>query len=128
MPLIRIKSLPFAQEVNIPSTLGVLSKAVSETSDIDLKHVMATWDYLSPHHYAHNGKVVDCQPEKTHPLLVHLVAPSFNTEEQIANMLEVIANTLADVLPVAKENIFINFSPAYSDGVYDSGHVVEWDD
>ncbi|AJR06325.1 hypothetical protein C9J03_13520 [Photobacterium gaetbulicola] len=128
MPLIRIKSLPFAQEVSIPAALGVLSKTLAETSEIDLKHVMVTWDYLPPHHYAHNGRVVDCQPDRTHPLLVHLVAPNFNTEEQVATMLEVIADTLADILPVAKENIFINFSPAYSDGIYDAGHVVEWDD
>ncbi|KHT63490.1 hypothetical protein RJ45_11810 [Photobacterium gaetbulicola] len=127
MPLIQIKSLPFAQEVNIPAALGVVSKTLAETSDIDLKHVMATWDFLPPHHYAHNGRVVDCQPDRTHPLLVHLVAPNFNTEDQVATMLEVIADTLADILPVAKENIFINFSPAYSDGIYDAGHVVEWD-
>ncbi|PSW20674.1 hypothetical protein C9I98_07455 [Photobacterium sanctipauli] len=127
MPLVRIKSLPFAQEVELPKVLKTLSKAISESSDIDLHHVMATWDFMTPHHYAHNGNVVDCQPEHTHPVLVHLFAPNFNTEEQIAKMLELIADTLASQLPVSKRNIFINYSPAYSDGVYDEGHVVEWE-
>ncbi|MGF1684451.1 hypothetical protein [Photobacterium minamisatsumaniensis] len=127
MPLVRIKSLPFAQEVHIPTVLNMLSKVISESSGIELNHVMATWDYLTPHHYAHNGHVVDCQPVNSHPLLVHLVAPNFNTEEQIAHMLELIADSIAKQLPVAKSNIFINYSPAYSDGVYDEGHVVEWD-
>ncbi|KLV10611.1 hypothetical protein [Photobacterium ganghwense] len=127
MPLVRIKSLPFAQEVDIPTVLSQLSRTLAEVSGISLQHVMATWDFLTPHHYAHNGKVVDCQPAKTHPILVHLVAPNFNTENDIADMLELIAESLSEQLPIDKSNIFINYSPAYSDGVFDEGHVVEWD-
>ncbi|GHA31008.1 hypothetical protein ACFFLZ_04125 [Photobacterium aphoticum] len=127
MPLVRIKSLPFAQDVNVPRVLNLLSHALAEANEIELRHVMATWDYMTPHHYAHGGKHVETQPEFSHPILVHLFAPNFNTEEQIAAMLELIASTLSEQLPVDKRNVFINYSPAYSDGVYDEGHVVEWD-
>ncbi|MGF1687239.1 hypothetical protein L4C36_11185 [Photobacterium japonica] len=126
MPLVRIKSLPFAQEVNIPRVLNLLSHALSEANEIELNHVMATWDYLIPHHYAHGGKHVEHQPEFTHPILVHFFAPNFNSEEEIAAMLELIASTLVEQLPVDKRNVFINYSPAYSDGVFDEGHIVEW--
>ncbi|KLV03601.1 hypothetical protein ABT56_18560 [Photobacterium aquae] len=127
MPLLTIKSLPFAQEVNIPVTLGELSKQLANKCDIPLNHVMVAWEYLPPNHFAHNGRVANCQPQNSHPIVVHLVAPNFNTEEQISEMLEVIASSLAEQLPIAKSNIFITFSPAYSDGVYDEGHVVEWE-
>ncbi|MCW8328537.1 hypothetical protein MD588_06925 [Photobacterium sp. SDRW27] len=127
MPLVRIKSLPFEQEVQIPQVLSVLSQAVSDAGNIEQHHIMVTWEYLSKSHYAHNGQVADSQPINTHPLLVDLIAPNFNTEKQIAAMLELIANTIAEQVPIAKNNIFINFTPAYSDGVYDEGHVVEWD-
>ena len=126
MPLVKIKSLPFAQEVNIPQVLNVLTQALSEASKIELRHVMATWDYLTPHHYAHGGKHVETQPECTHPILVHFIAPNFNSEDEIAAMLELIASTLAEQLPVDKRNVFINYSPAYSDGVFDEGHIVAW--
>lgn len=127
MPLVRIKSLPFEQEVEIPQAIRNLSQAVADAADIELHHVMVTWEYLPASHYAHNGKVAAYQAINTHPLLVDLIAPNFNTEEQIAAMLELIANTIAEQVPVAKSNIFINFTPAYSDGVYDEGHVVEWE-
>lgn len=127
MPLVRIKSLPFEQEVQISQALQALSQAVADAGNIELHHVMVTWEYLPPSHYVHCGKVADIQAINTHPLLVDLIAPNFNTEEQIASMLELIANTIAEQVPVAKSNIFINYIPAYSDGVYDEGQVVEWD-
>ncbi|MGF1787665.1 hypothetical protein L4D00_17875 [Photobacterium swingsii] len=129
MPLIRIKSLPFSQqEVPIPQVLNSLSRAVSAATDIDPHHIMLTWDYIPAGHYVHGGKAVHQQPINTHPILIDLIAPNFNTEQQIASILELIASTLIEQVPVAKNNIFINFTPAYSDGVYDSGQVVEWDE
>lgn len=127
MPLVRIKSLPFEQEVRIPQVISALSQAVSDAANIEQHHIMVTWEYLAQSHYVHDGKVTDTQPVNTHPLLVDLIAPNFNTEKQIASMLELIAHTIAEQVPIAKSNIFINFTPAYSDGVYDEGHVVEWD-
>ncbi|OZS41671.1 hypothetical protein [Photobacterium sanguinicancri] len=129
MPLIRIKSLPFTQqEVPIPQVLNSLSSAISAETEIESHHIMLTWEYIPAGHYVHSGKAVHHQPINTHPILVDLIAPNFNTEQQIASMLELIANTLAEQVPIAKNNIFINFTPAYSDGVYDCGQVVEWDE
>lgn len=127
MPLIRIKSLPFAQTAKVTETVTTLSRVVSDAADVPLHHIMITWEYFPAGHYAHHGKVVDSQPEASHPLLVDLIAPNFNTEAQSAAMLELIAQTIAAQVPIEKNNIFINFTPAYSDGVYDEGHVVEWD-
>ncbi|MEJ2766359.1 hypothetical protein VV869_20600 [Photobacterium sp. MCCC 1A19761] len=127
MPLIRIKSLPFEQESKVAEAVTSLSRAVSDAAKIPLHHIMVTWEYLPAGHYAHHGQVVNNQPETTHPLLVDLIAPNFNTEAQIAAMLELIAHTISEQIPIEKNNIFINFTPAYSDGVYDEGHVVEWD-
>ncbi|MGF1728112.1 hypothetical protein [Photobacterium kasasachensis] len=127
MPLVRIKSLPFDHEVPVPQVISALSQAISDAANIEQQHIMVTWEYLAQSHYAHHGKVAANQPINTHPLLIDLIAPNFNTEEQIASMLELIAHTIAEQVPIAKNNIFINFTPAYSDGVYDEGHIVEWD-
>ncbi|PSW05135.1 hypothetical protein [Photobacterium lipolyticum] len=127
MPLIRVKSLPFDHDVDVSQVVCSLSQAMSDANDIEPHHIMITWEYLSPDHYSHGGKVTQSQPINTHPVLIDLVAPNFNTEDQIMAMLELIANTLAELVPIAKNNIFINYTPAYSDGVYDEGHVVEWD-
>ncbi|WP_299018005.1 hypothetical protein [uncultured Photobacterium sp.] len=127
MPLVRIKSLPFKQDVAIDQVLTTLSQVISDAGKIEQRHIMLTWEYLVKSHYVHHGTVADVQPNDSHPVLVDLIAPNFNTEVQIAQTLELIANTIAEQLPIAKKNIFINFTPAYSDGVYDEGHVVEWD-
>ncbi|WP_305842809.1 hypothetical protein [Photobacterium leiognathi] len=39
-----------------------------------------------------------------------------------------IAKDISSNLPINKGNIFISFTPAYSDGVYDHGSVINWDD
>lgn len=127
MPLVRIKSLPFEQDVRIPQVISALSQAISDAANIEQHHIMVTWEYLVHSHYAHHGNIADTQPVDTHPLLIDLIAPNFNTEKQIASMLELIAHTIAEQVPIEKNNIFINFTPAYSDGVYDEGHIVEWD-
>ncbi len=38
-----------------------------------------------------------------------------------------IAKDISSNLPINKGNIFISFTPAYSDGVYDHGSVINWD-
>ncbi|MDX1302237.1 hypothetical protein [Photobacterium sp.] len=127
MPLIRVKSLLFDHEVNVSQVVCNLSQAMSDATGIEPHHIMITWEYLSAGHYAHGGKVTQTQPINSHPVLIDLIAPNFNTEDQIKAMLELIANTVAELVPIAKNNIFINYTPAYSDGVYGDGHVVEWD-
>jgi phenylpyruvate tautomerase PptA (4-oxalocrotonate tautomerase family) len=127
MPLIRIKSLPFEGDVDISLVVCNLSQAVADATGIENHHIMVSWEYLSKGHYSHAGKVAEVQGINTHPLLVDLIAPNFNTEQQIMAMLELIANTISEHVPIAKNNIFINYTPAYSDGVYDEGHIVEWD-
>lgn len=127
MPLIRVKSLQFDHDVDVSQVVCYLSQVVSDATHIEPQHIMITWEYLPGGHYSHGGKVTQVQPMNSHPLLVDLIAPNFNTEDQIMAMLELIANTIAEQLPIEKNNIFINYTPAYSDGVYDEGHVVEWD-
>ncbi|GAB6261328.1 4-oxalocrotonate tautomerase family protein [Photobacterium sp. CCB-ST2H9] len=127
MPLIRIKSLPFAGDVEVNVALGRLSQAISDATQIPQQHIMIVWEYLPAGHYVHGGLQANQQPSNSHPILVDMVAPNFNTEAQIAAMLELIAGNLSKSLPVAQNNIFINYIPAYSDGVYDDGHVVEWE-
>ncbi|KKD00407.1 MULTISPECIES: hypothetical protein [Photobacterium] len=127
MPLIRIKSLPFAGDVEVNVALSILSQAIADATQIPQQHIMIVWEYIPAGHFVHGGQLANQQPSNSHPVLVDMVAPNFNTEAQIAAMLELIATSLSRTLPVAQNNIFINYTPAYSDGVYDDGHVVEWE-
>ncbi|WP_318491107.1 hypothetical protein [Photobacterium leiognathi] len=128
MPLIAIKALPFETQVEIDDALKSLSEQIAIQCEISLEHIMITWEWINNDHYIHNGEVVEKQQQITHPVLIELTAPNYYSQQNIVFLMELIAKDISSNLPVNKGNIFISFTPAYSDGVYDHGSVINWDD
>lgn len=126
MPLIHIKSLPFDTEVDVESVLETLSHDVSEQAGIGLEHVTATWEFLHPGHYAAGGVAQKLQPANTHPLLVDLLVPDFNSRNDVERLLTCVATSLAARTGVPRHNIFIHGREARSGMVFDRGKIRRW--
>lgn len=126
MPFIHIRALPFAEK---PETAGLLEGLCGDfaaATGIGLEHVSATWEWLEPGNYAVGGKAATGQPDATHPLLVDLLAPDFNSAADVERMLTAIADSLAARAGIRRDNIFINQREARSGRVFDAGEIVRW--
>ena len=126
MPFIHIKSLPFSEETDTAALLEQLSVDFAAATGIGIEHVTATWEWLEPGQYAVGGRAARERPAGSHPLLVDLLAPDFNTDEDVARMLIAVADSLAARAGVARDNIFINQRDARSGRVFDAGQLVRW--
>ncbi len=126
MPFIHVKSLPFKRAIKMPALVEDLTKDFAKGTGIGLEHVTATWELLPPGHYAAAGKTCTEQPAASHPVLVDLLSPDFNSPEQIENMLRVVAASISKRVLVPLNNIFINHRRAHSGAVFDAGEVVRW--
>lgn len=126
MPFIHVKSLPFDQTLNVASVLEKLTKDFAKGTNIGLEHVTATWEFLSPGHYAVAGKTVGRQPAKSHPVLVDLLSPDFNPPEKIEKVLQLIASSISEQISIPIDNIFIHHRQAHSGMVFDAGEIARW--
>lgn len=126
MPFIHIKSLPFDPPLKVSAVIEGLTKDFAQGTGIGLEHVTATWEFLLPGHYAVAGKAAATQPSTSHPLLVDLLSPDFNSPAQVEKMLRVTASSLAKRARVPIENIFIHHRPARSGMVFDAGEIERW--
>lgn len=126
MPFIHVKSLPLdSGAASDDLVVGIVADFAAATG-IGLEHVTATWEFLRPGHYAAAGRAPYSQPEASHPVLVDLLAPDFNSPERIETMLLAVAGSIAKRAGIPLANIFINHRPAHSGMVFDSGEVVRW--
>ncbi len=126
MPFIHIKSLPPAEPLDTAALLEELCADFARDTGIGIEHITATWEWLEPGHYAVGGKAANEQPVGSHPLLVDLLAPDFNADDDVERMLIAIADSLAARAGVARGNIFINQRDARSGRVFDAGEIVRW--
>ena len=66
------------------------------------------------------------QPVDSHPFLVDLLAPDFNSGEEVETMLRAVASSLAKHAGTPLKNIFINHREAAPARVFDAGDLVRW--
>ncbi|NIQ97670.1 MAG: hypothetical protein GWN87_28475, partial [Desulfuromonadales bacterium] len=126
MPVIRITSLPFEHEAEIPAAIQKISATLASLFDIDEQHISISWHYLSPGHYCCGGEVADLQSADTHPLAVDILIPDFNPADVIEEILLAVAEVLAKSVNVSHDNIFIHLRTARSGTIFDSGMIAEW--
>ncbi|MDE0298994.1 MAG: hypothetical protein OXN17_10205 [Candidatus Poribacteria bacterium] len=126
MPFIHIKSLPFDKPRDVGDVLEGLTRDFAESTGVGLEHVTATWEFLPEGHYAVAGSAALHQPQASHPVLVDLVAPDFNSPENVETMLESVALCISKRAKVQKGNIFISYQGVGSRTVFDRGEVVRW--
>ncbi|HEY5761909.1 MAG TPA: hypothetical protein VIS73_01735 [Rhodocyclaceae bacterium] len=126
MPFVHITSLPFDQPFDVPEVVAGISNDFAEATGVGLEHVTATWQVLLPGYYAVAGITAQCQPEASHPVLVEILAPDFQTPEQIETALLAVAVSIAGRTGIPRQNIFINYRQAHSGMVFDAGELVRW--
>ena len=126
MPFIHVKSLPFDRLFDASAALAGITRDFAKETGIALEHVTATWEFLAPGHYASAGNAASRQPRGSHPVLVELLAPDFNSEAKVEKMLAAVASSISKRARVPVTNIFVNFRPARSGMVFDAGDIVRW--
>jgi hypothetical protein len=126
MPFIHIKSLPFKEPFDVGVVLEGLTKDFARGTGIGLEHITATWEFLAPGHYAVAGKAGQRQPPDSHPVLVDLLAPDFNSAAMVGKMLTVVASSISKRVRVPVTNIFIHHRQAHPGSVFDAGEIVRW--
>ena len=126
MPFIQVKSLPLNEPRDVGAVLEGLTRDFAESTGINLEHVTATWEFLPEGHYAVAGSAALHQPQASHPVLVELVAPDFNSPEDVETMLESVALCISKRAKVQMGNIFIRYAGVGSGTVFDGGEVVPW--
>lgn len=126
MPFIHIQSLPFVQPIDVAGILTEIVNDFAAGTGVDLEHVHATWHFIPSGHYVVAGMVGELQPKKTHPVLVDILTPDFNSAESIEKMLRVVAQSLKKHAYVPLDNVFINHRYAQAGRVFDAGDIVRW--
>ncbi len=126
MPFIHVKSLPFEKPLAMGAVLEGITEDFAKATNIDPEHVTVTWEFLSPDHYAVAGKAAERQPQVSHPLLVDLLAPDFNSPAAFEKMLGAVAASIAKHAKIPIGNIFVNCRAAHSGMVLDAGAIVRW--
>lgn len=126
MPFIHIKSLPFKKPLKLHAVLEGVTKDFSKGTGIELEHVTATWEFFPPDQYAVAGSSARRQPSHSHPVLVDLLAPDFNSPTRVKKMLKIVAASISTRTNVPMANIFINARRAHAGMVFDKGQIVVW--
>ena len=126
MPFIHVRSLPFEEPLDVSALVESLTKDFAKATGVGLEHVTATWDFLPAGQYAVAGKAAQRQPRGSHPVLVDLLAPDFNSSDDVEGMLHSVASSISKRAKVPIVNIFINYRQAVSGAVFDAGEVVRW--
>lgn len=126
MPFIHIKSLPFEKPIDVSGVIVGISNDFAKTVGVEVEHITVTWEFLQPGHYASAGRISLYKPDDSHPVLVDLLAPDFNSQSQIELMLLATADSISKHAQVSRQDIFINYRQAHSGMVYDAGEIVRW--
>jgi len=126
MPFIHVRSLPFDRLFDASAALEGITRDFAKETGIELGHVTATWEFLSPGHYAVAGKAASRQPRGSHPILVDLLAPDFNSVAKVEKLLAAVASSISKRAKVSVTNVFINHRQARSGRVFDAGEIVRW--
>jgi phenylpyruvate tautomerase PptA (4-oxalocrotonate tautomerase family) len=126
MPFIHIKSLPLDDSFDASAVIEGLSEDFAKATGVGVEHVTATWEILPPGYYAVGGKTALHQSLNSHPVLVDLLAPDFNSDESVEKMLSAVSSSISKRANISINNIFINYRQAHSGMVFDSGEIVRW--
>lgn len=126
MPFIHIKSLPFDKPFNVRAVIEGLTKDFAKGTGVGLEHVTSTWEFLLQGHYAVAGKAASHQPQDSHPVLVELLAPDFNSAGDVEKMLSTVASSISKRTKIPTKNIFIDYRQTHAGMVFDAGEIVRW--
>ncbi len=127
MPVIRIKSLPLAQDTDIARVLEGISKEFAESVAISVDQIYLSWEYWSPGHYAHQGRAAGLQENESHPIQVEMVTADVFSQSRVELMLGAIAQAISRRTHVPIDNVFVFRHVVSSGNVFEQGRVEYWD-
>lgn len=127
MPFIHIQSLPVSEShFSLNRILPAVSHDFSTALEMSQDFITVTLQFYPPNSYCVGGRVSPSQPKHTHPVLIEVFAPDFNSPEKIETMLTVVANSVAAHASIDVKNIFASFRPARAGQVFSNGVVEYW--
>ena len=126
MPFVHVRSLPQSDDFDAERAVKEVSAAVASEAEIDEEHVTVTWDYLRPGHYAHGGATAPEQPERSHPVLIAILAPDLHPAGRVERMIRAAAAAAAEATGLPADNVFVDYRAARSGEVFDGGDIVRW--
>lgn len=126
MPFIHIKCLPQPGNFDLQSVMKQLSNRFAREMDLHEKSITVIWEVLKPDCYLNNGQLAPEQPQDSHPVIVDLLVPDFNSQPRIEKMMECIVEVLAVTLAIPIGNVFVNCRLALSGMIMDNGEIVKW--
>jgi hypothetical protein len=105
-----------------------LSSRFAKEMDMQENNIAITWEVLKPDSYLNNGGLATEQPQDSHPVMIDLLVPDFNSQPRIEKMMECIVELLSVTLGIPVGNIFMHCRLAASGMVLDKGEIVKWSD
>ena len=126
MPFIHIRSLHFEKSLDASKVIKEITEDFSIATGVAIEHITVTWEFVTPGHYAVAGKVVEYQSMESHPLLVDLLIPDFNSAQEIEDMVRETAKSISRRVKIPVDNIFVHGHVARSGRVFDAGEIVHW--
>jgi hypothetical protein len=126
MPFIHIKSLPPIGNPDPQAVMKQLSRLFAKEMDMHEGNITITWEMLKPEYYLNHGRLAMQQPQDSHPVMVDLLVPDFNSQSRIEKMMGCIVELLAVTLAIPVGNVFIHCRLAASGSVMDKGEIVKW--
>lgn len=126
MPIIHIRSLPFQPTQNISYLVTNISNAVSQTSDIYVKHITCSWSFFESEGLAVSSITTPVQPKSTHPIMAELILPNSHSKEAAAEIMRAIASAIAELTGIEPNNIFVHTVFVEPGMVYENGQIIRW--
>ena len=124
LPVFHVKALPQKDDSKIQSALKKTCVAISEIYGCRAEQVWATWEEVKSGFYCEGNRVLDKQPNETHPPICQLICFEGKTPEQIERILSIAAITLSESMGIPN-NIFITYQEVKSGQVISGNRVLK---
>lgn len=126
MPLIRIRSLPLAQDTDIARVLEGISKEFAEAVAISVDQIHLSWEYWAPGFYVHQGRAAGLQEDHSHPVQVEIFVPDHFSQTRVELMLSRITKAICRRVHVSFENVLVVHRKLASGSVFSHGSLQRW--
>jgi len=126
MPIIRINSLPLADNLDMKQVMQALSSGVSRDVRIEQAQLSICWQYITENHYIAKGELAERQTSHTHPILVELLVPEVLSKDLTEKIMHSLAHRLGKELNFPVTNIFIYERKLHSNQVFEKGMLANW--
>lgn len=123
MPILHVRLLPQASEVDVAEVMRATCDRVAAVLVIPKSSVWATWEFVKAGQYVEGDIAAELQPPGTHPPIVTVTMFEGRPAEVIASVLTAVAKCLCEGLGVEMGNAFITYHEAKPGQTYTGGAI-----